>query len=184
MASAAVQSEWMAGPCPPMTTSCLPTALILHQWPLIWLLLILLSFPLFLRLCIRLSLRSVCPGQKDQAGGDGRLPQQPATWRAKRRKRRPQPRAGWVSSIFVCARAKCLITTCITLCSVERICDAKSVQLEQLCLWTWLIKSRMWHHLCSLHVSFERQWVEKNSNNSSKILKWKKVYVGEVIETL
>lgn len=45
MASAAVQSEWMSGPCPPMTTSCLPTALILHRGPLIWLLLILfLSF--------------------------------------------------------------------------------------------------------------------------------------------
>lgn len=125
MASAAVQSEWMSGPCPPMTTSCLPTALILHRGPLIWLLLILFlsffpSFSSSLHLSLSLSLRSLCPGQKDQTGGDGRLPQQPTTWRAKRRKRRPQSRTGWVSSFFfgtcICECVSVmLITTRITL---------------------------------------------------------------------
>lgn len=171
MASAAVQSEWMSGPCPPMTTSCLPTALILHRGPLIWLLLILFlsffpSFSSSLHLSLSLSLRSLCPGQKDQTGGDGRLPQQPTTWRAKRRKRRPQPRTGWVSSFFfwyvhmwVC---ECYVNH-DPHNTVEHICDAKSIQLEQLCLWTRLIKTRMWHHLCSLYVSFERQLVEKQT---------------------
>lgn len=45
--------------------------------------------------------------------------------------------------------------------TVEHICDGKSIQ--QLCLWTRLIKTRMWHHLCSLYVSFERQLVEKQT---------------------
>lgn len=69
---------------------------------------------------VSLSLRSLCPGQKDQTGGDGRLPQQPTTWRAKRRKRRPQSRTGWVSSFFfgtcICECVSVmLITTRITL---------------------------------------------------------------------
>lgn len=71
--------------------------------PLIWLLLILFFFLslLFLSfsLSICLSLRSVCPGQEDQAWGDGRLPQQPTTWLPKRRERWSQPRTGWVSSV-------------------------------------------------------------------------------------
>lgn len=49
---------------------------------------------------VRPSLRSLCPGQKDQARSNSQLPQQPATWRYKRWEWWPQPWTGWVSSFF------------------------------------------------------------------------------------
>lgn len=117
--------------------------------PLIWLLLILsLSFPRFLFLplytclSLSLSLRSVYPGQEDQAGGDGWLPQQPTTWQAKWGERWPQPWTGWVLSVcpsthvlkhtHVCA-SEMFNHGRITRCTVV-VCEAKSIRLEQLCL--------------------------------------------------
>ena len=149
MASAAVQSEWMAGLCLPLTTSCLPTALILHRghWSGSYWFLLFLSYRLFflpLYICLSLCLRSVCPGQEDQAGGDGQLSQQPTSWRAKRRERWPQPLSRWVVPPNTHAHTRARVGECEMFnyshmtrragCCLYTFCDAKSIQLEQLCL--------------------------------------------------
>lgn len=207
MASAAVQSEWMAGLCLPMTTSCLPTALILHRghWSgSYW---FFLSFPLsffrsfflflFLPLCIRLPLRSVCPGQEDQAGGDGQLPQQPTTWRAKRRKRWPQPRTGWVSSACPSAHTHmraCELFNCggitrrtVVVCTHLRCQVNTTWAAVFMCgCWTKLIKTRMWHHLWCQYVSSERRWMKNKLQQQwvSTSNKIRNRHLVQVIQTI
>ena len=169
-----------------MTTSCLPTALILHRghWSgSYWFFFFLSLSPsfssssFFLSIC--LALRSLCPGQEDQAWGDGRLPQQPTTWRAKRRERWPQPRTGWVSSdcpstqhththththIFHGCKMFNLghVTSCMALVWTHLWCPYSTTWAAAFMCgsWTKLIKTRIWHHLCCTYISSERWWMK------------------------
>lgn len=64
-------------------------------------LLLILSFfpPLRIRLSLSLCCRFIHPGQKDQAGDDSWLRQQPSARQAERRERRSQSWPGWVEGL-------------------------------------------------------------------------------------
>lgn len=160
MASAAVQSEWMAGLCLPMTTSCLPTALILHRGPLIWLLLILsLSFSPSFSSSLHLSVSQICLPWPRRSSWR-RWPVTTATSNmAGQTERTVTTTPDWVSPVPHAA-ARATRRDVVVCAHLRHRVDAARAAVFTCGRWTELIKARMWHHLCCLNVSFERRWAK------------------------
>ena len=146
MASAAVQSEWMAGLCLPLTTSCLPTALILHRghWSGSYWFLLFLSFRLFFSLSIsvclsvsdlsalakKIKLEAMASYHSNQhhGGPNGENGDHNHSLGESSRQTHTHTRVGECEMFNysrMTRRAGCCLYT---------FCDAKSTQLKQLCL--------------------------------------------------
>lgn len=146
MASAAVQSEWMAGLCLPLTTSCLPTALILHRghWSGSYWFLLFLSFRLFFSLSI-----SVCLSVSDLSALAKKIKLEAmASYHSNQHHGGPNGENGdhnhslgessrqthMHTRVGECEMFNYSRMTRRAGCCLYTFCDAKSIQLEQLCL--------------------------------------------------
>ena len=200
MASAAVQSEWMAGLCLPMTTSCLPTALILHRghWSASYWFFLFLSFLLFLFLPLH-----ICPSPSDLSALAKKIKLEAlAGYHSNQQHGGPNgengdhnpglgeshpfvhPHTHTHTQMFNYGRiTRCAVVVCTHLrCQVNTTWAA----VFTCGCWTKLIKTRMWHHLCCLCVSSERRWMK------NKLQRWwvtssdgiRNRHLGQVIQTI
>ncbi len=178
MAGAAVQSEWMAGLCLPMTTSCLPTALILHRghWSgSYWFFLSFFALSLLLSFCLYssfssfpyLSLSQICLPWPRRSSLRPWLVTTAANNMAGQTERTVTTTPDWVSPINKYTDVHTHTHACIwnvewRSCRCRLFTSAMPSQFDfSSCVFVrLLIKTRMWHHLCCLHVSFERHWMK------------------------
>lgn len=194
MASAAVQSEWMAGLCLPMTTFCLPTVLILHRghWSgSYWFFLPFFFFNLSIFVSLS-DLSALAKKIKLEAMASYHSNQQHGGPNGENGDHNPglgesQPFVHPHTHAHETFHYGCITRRTVVVCTHLRCKVNTTWAAVFMCgCWNELIKTRMWHHLCCLYVSSERWWMKNKLQQQwvSSSDEIRNRHLGQVIRTI